>query len=134
MSFKVTFTAITMRDPRVFAGDVRNDLLFYTKDYCDDVIGKMLEGYNTPPKDSYTRTGRYGTYMVAKNTSSGGNIQYTITDPVQDPWGRYYANYVGGSGQASFHRGRWPTFKQVINRAVFTRGAQKIITKAIRRG
>jgi hypothetical protein len=110
------------------------ELRAYTKDYCDDVIERMLKGYDSPPKDSYVRTGRYGDNMVARNTSSGAGIQYTIVDGVQDKWGRYYAGYVGGfaSTQASFHIGRWPSIANEMKRKNFDRGVQRIITTMMR--
>jgi hypothetical protein len=132
VSFRYTFTAIRANAKQLLPLVIREDLRFYTKEYAQDVIEDAKAGYGTAPKESYTRTGRYGLYMVAKNTSSGGNIQYTITNPVQDPWGRYYAHFVSGSDQASFHAGRWPKLSDLLKRKNFDRGAQRIITKGIK--
>lgn len=134
MAFRVSFTAIRVNAAQIPPAAIQTELRFFTKEHMDTIVGELTT-YPPPVPSWYVRTGRYGLYMVVRNTSSGGNIQYTMTNPVQDRWGRYYAGYVGGaSSQTAFHAAHgWKRVTdKLLKRARFQSGVQAIITKGIR--
>lgn len=138
MPVLVRFTAIRANARVIPAAEIATEIKFFVKDYMDDIVGKATDPYPAPPPsppNTYVRTGRYALYMVSKNTSSPPNIQYTISNPVQDARGRYYAGYVGGSNQTWFHRrDGWKVVASLVNRTKLEAGVQRIIEgRSVRR-
>ena len=134
----ITFTAIRANAAQIQPVVIREELRWYTKEFCDDLVGEMSDEYPAappnPPND-YVRTFRLRNNYRVRNTSSGVGIQYTIDNPVQDRYGRYYASYVQGSAQTWFHaRTGWKKWSDVLpkKRVKFTAGAQAIIKKGIK--
>lgn len=134
--FGISFTAIRANAAQVQPALIHEELRFYTKDFCDDLVGEMSEYPAVPgPPNEYVRTGRLRDNYRVRNTSSGVGIQYTIDNPVQDPYGRYYASYVQGSAQTWFHSGHgWKKWQDEVpkKRIKFAAGAQLVIKKGIR--
>ena len=81
-------------------------------------ITREMEGYPAElPMQTYRRTGRLGASWKVQSLEDG----YSISNYAAKK-GRRYANYVVGNaygtGQAQIHEGRWPLFRDVVDREI----------------
>jgi hypothetical protein len=139
MSVKVQFTAIRANAAKIPGPAVYAALHEYTQGYCAEIIMRTSEYPPPVPPRSESGTGYQRTFRLLKNwrlkdVSSGAGIQYQITNPVQDRWGRYYSGYVHGpSGQTSFHAAHgWKNIADEIDRPAFKAGAQATLLEVVR--
>lgn len=135
MSTLVRFTAIRANAKVIPGPEIYAALHEYTLAYCAELVTEVSQYPPAPPQRGsfrpYVRTFKLLRSWTVKDTSSGANIQYTIRNPAQDPWGRYYSGFVHGpSGQASFHSEHgWKNIRDFQDRDTFREGAQAIIQK-----
>jgi hypothetical protein len=101
----------------------------YTFAFCADIITETSP-YPDGVDSWYVRTGRLlGNWRIRRE----GLAEYRVVNGVQDKWGRYYAGYVHGPNQASFHAAHgWENIKDHIDRAKFRTGAQAVINAGVR--
>jgi len=137
MSTLVRFTAIRANAKVIPSPEIYAALHEYTQVYCAELVTEVSQ-YPPPPavrvgrKEGYVRTFKLLRSWTVKDTSGGVGISYTIRNPAQDLWGRYYSGYVHGPGdaQASFHGEHgWKNIKDFQDRDTFRAGAQAIIQK-----
>ena len=81
-------------------------------------ITREMEGYPSErPNQTYVRTGNYGASWKVDSLDDGYRVSNNVTFK-----GRAYAKYVGGDAyglsQAWMHAGRWPLFRDVVEKEV----------------